>query len=94
MIMEKLRATFYCENCRPCFARDKRGHCTALGKRPKGLCNFRKPDARWTKGKYYTYANAKKERKVDGKSGCVSMDHHRRCTKWNGLVVMVSKGGE
>lgn len=31
MIMEKLRATFYCENCRPCFARDKRGHCTAQG---------------------------------------------------------------
>ena len=57
MTMEKLRATFYCENCRPCFARDKRGHCTALGVKPKGVCTFRKPIAGWTKGKFYPYIN-------------------------------------
>ena len=57
--MKKPRATFYCSNERPCFARDKDGHCTALGRRPKILCRFRKPVAEWTKGKYYPYIDPK-----------------------------------
>ena len=55
--MKKPRATFHCDNSRPCFARDKDGHCTALGVKPKGICTFRKQLAGWTKGKFYPYIN-------------------------------------
>lgn len=39
----------------PCFARDKRGRCTALLKKPKSVCTFGKPIAERTKGKCYPY---------------------------------------
>lgn len=51
------RAKFRCPSNLPCFARDRCGLCTALLKRPKNLCTFRKPAGEWTKGKYYPYIN-------------------------------------